>query len=304
MKPGTSSVTPHANDHIAALMPEAQPGRSAPGLNVHVHAERRPAQRAQASAAGESTALSLPLKGRVAVVTGSSRGIGRAIADELTRQGASCVYNCVSSIEALQRLMFERAPQAGRSIAVQADVSEPDACAKLMQKALEEFGQIDILVNNAGITRDKTLRKMSGEDWHTVIDHDLNSVFYCTRAALPHMIERGHGRIVNVSSIIAQTGNVGQANYAAAKAGMIGFTKSVAREVARHGITVNAVCPGFIETDMLGAVPEEAKQRIVSQIPLGRFGHASEVAALVRFLVAEGAWITGQQFNVNGGMYM
>src|SRR6185295_149391 len=143
---------------------------------------------------------------------------------ELMNKGANCVYNCVTSIEALQRLMFERPLQAGRSIAVQADVSEPDACAKLVEHALAEFGQIDILVNNAGITRDRTLRKMADEDWHKVMEYDLNSVFYCTRAALPHMIERGHGRIVNVSSIIGQTGNVGQSNYAAAKAGMIGFT--------------------------------------------------------------------------------
>jgi acetoacetyl-CoA reductase len=264
--------------------------------------ERRPLGRTPPI--GEDLRENLPLKGRVAVVTGSSRGIGRAIADELLGQGANCVYNCVTSIEALQRLMFERPQQAGRSIAVQADVSEPDACARLVETAIKEFGQVDILVNNAGITRDKTVRKMSGEDWHKVIDYDLNSVFYCTRAVLPNMIERGHGRIVNVSSIIGQTGNLGQANYAAAKAGMIGFTKSVAREVARHGVTVNAVCPGFIETDMLNAVPEDVRQKIVAGIPIGRFGKAQEVAALVRFLVAEGAWITGQQFNVNGGMYM
>jgi acetoacetyl-CoA reductase len=249
----------------------------------------------------------LPLHGRVALVTGSRRGIGRAIADELMRQGASCVYNCVSSIEALQRLMFERPAQSqsgGRSIALQADVRRPENCVRLVETALKGFGQLDILVNNAGITRDRTLRKMSDEDWHQVIDYDLNSVYYCTKAVLPYMIERGYGRIVNVSSIIGQTGAPGQANYAAAKAGMIGFTKSVAREAARYGVTVNAVCPGFIETDMLKAVPDEAKEKIVGQIPLGRFGSAGEVAAMVRFLAAEGAWITGQQFNVNGGMHM
>jgi acetoacetyl-CoA reductase len=297
MKSGVSE-TVSASDHAQAA-PFAEERARTPALDRRVsgRAERR------AAPAG-AVATHLPLKGRVAVVTGSSRGIGRAIADELMAQGASCVYNCVSSIEALQQLMFERRPLAGRSIAVQADVSQPGASTNLMEQALAAFGQIDILVNNAGITRDKTLRKMSEDDWNKVIEYDLNSVFHCTRAVLPHMTERGYGRIINVSSIIGQTGNLGQSNYAAAKAGMIGFTKSIAREVARYGITVNAVCPGFIETDMLKAVPDEAREKIVAQIPLGRFGRPSEVAAMVRFLAAEGGWITGQQFNVNGGMYM
>jgi acetoacetyl-CoA reductase len=261
-------------------------------------AERKPLERTPAAREA------LPLKDRVALVTGSSRGIGRAIADELMRQGAHCVYNCMNSIEALERLLFERHGHAGRSIGVQADVSKPQACEQLVKRTLDEFGRVDILVNNAGITRDKTLRKMTDEDWHKVMEYDLNSVFYLTRLALPHMIEKQYGRIVNVSSIIGQTGNLGQANYAAAKAGMVGFTKSVAREVARYGITVNAVCPGFIDTDMLHAVPEDARQKIIAQIPLARFGRPEEVAAMVRFLVAEGEWVTGQQFNVNGGMHM
>ena len=286
-----------------ALSPQSlNPGTALRAPVIEPIVERVPREpRANRAEAVNET---LPLKGRVAIVTGSSRGIGRAIADELMRQGADCVYNCLTSIEALQRLMFERPAQAGRSIAVRADVSHPEECARLVQQAMSEFGHVDILVNNAGITRDRTLRKMTTEEWDQVIDYDLNSVFHCTRAALPHMLERGFGRIVNVSSIIGQTGNLGQANYAAAKAGMIGFTKSVAREVARSGVTVNAVCPGFIDTDMLNAVPDEARQKIIAQIPMGRFGNPGEVAALVRFLVAEGAWITGQQFNVNGGMYM
>ena len=297
MKSGTSGGVNDPNRSAAALWAD---GRSPePFVAERVpESERKPLQRTPPERAA------LPLKDRVALVTGSSRGIGRAIADELMRQGANCVYNCVSSIDALQQLMFERHGSPGRSIAVQADVSKPDACKRMVERTMEEFGRIDILVNNAGITRDRTMRKMTEEDWLNVIDHDLNSVFYCTRLVLPHMTERGYGRIVNVCSIIGQTGNIGQANYAAAKAGMIGFTKSVAREVARNGITVNAVCPGFIATDMLGAVPEEARQKVLSQIPLGRFGKSEEVAAMVRFLVTEGEWITGQQFNINGGMYM
>ena len=294
MKSGTSGEIRDPNQNAAALWADGSPT----DLVADRVAERRAATRMPPERAD------LPLRDRVALVTGSSRGIGRAIADELMRQGAHCLYNCVSSIDALQQLMFGREGRAGRSVAVQADVGDPQQCRRLLDRALEEFGRVDILVNNAGITRDRTLRKMSDEDWLQVINADLNSVFYCTRLALPHMIERGYGRVVNVSSIIGQTGNPGQANYAAAKAGMIGFTKSVAREVARHGITVNAVCPGFIDTDMLAAVPQEAKQKVLGQIPLGRFGKSDEVAAMVRFLVAEGGWITGQQFNVNGGMYM
>jgi len=298
MKSGVSESVSTSDRGAAAPFTEER--KRAPFVEGRV----TPRPEGRAPAQGTEVASHLPLKGRVALVTGSSRGIGRAIADELMSQGANCVYNCVTSIDALQTLMFERRPFAGRSIAVQADVSQPEACTRLMEHALREFGQIDILVNNAGITRDKTLRKMTDSDWNEVIQYNLNSVFHCTRAALPHMIERGHGRIINVSSIIGQTGNLGQANYAAAKAGMIGFTKSVAREVARNNITVNAVCPGFIDTDMLKAVPDEARAKIVSQIPLGRFGRATEIAAMVRFLASEGGWITGQQFNVNGGMYM
>jgi len=293
MESGTSQPLRDPNQNAAALWADGSP--------TGLVADRVPAGERRRT---PPETQALPLKDRVALVTGSSRGIGRAIADELMRQGAHCVYNCVSSIDALQQLMFGREARPGRSVAVQADVGDPQQCQRLLDRALEEFGRIDILVNNAGITRDRTLRKMTEEDWLKVVNADLNSVFFCTRLALPPMIERGYGRIVNVSSIIGQTGNVGQANYAAAKAGMIGFTKSVAREVARHGITVNAVCPGFIDTDMLAAVPEDARQKIIGNIPLGRFGKSEEVAAMVRFLVCEGAWITGQQFNVNGGMHM
>jgi NAD(P)-dependent dehydrogenase (short-subunit alcohol dehydrogenase family) len=174
----------------------------------------------------------------------------------------------------------------------------------MVQRVVDELGPIDILVNNAGLNKDRTLRKMSVEEWEAVINTDLNSVFYCTKLVLDGMIERSYGRIINMASIIGQMGNVGQSNYAAAKAGMIAFTKSAAQELARFNITVNALTPGFIETDMLAGVPEEPKAALLARIPLGRFGTAEEVATLVTYILTEGDWITGQQFNINGGMYM
>jgi NAD(P)-dependent dehydrogenase (short-subunit alcohol dehydrogenase family) len=174
----------------------------------------------------------------------------------------------------------------------------------MVEKTLDEFGQVDILVNNAGVNRDRTLRRMSVDEWQEVINTDLNSAFYCTSAVTPHMIERTYGRIINMSSIIGQMGNVGQSNYAAAKAGLIAFTKSAAQELARYNITVNAMCPGFVETDMVIALTDEVKEALISRIPLGRFGKPEEVASFCRYLCTEGDWITGQQFNPNGGMYM
>lgn len=248
------------------------------------------------------------LEGQVAIVTGASRGIGRAIARELAATGASVVINYFTSEEAAQDLLCElnqNPTVAGqRHIAVRAGVAHIDDVEAMVGRAIEEFGKIDILVNNAGVNRDRTLRRMSPGEWQEVLNVDLTSVFYCTRAVAPHMIERNYGRIVNISSIIGQTGNIGQANYAAAKAGIIAFTKSAAQEFARYNITVNAICPGFVETDMLLSVPEEPKQAILGRIPLGRFGRPEEVATFVRYLVGEGDWITGQQFNINGGMFM
>jgi NAD(P)-dependent dehydrogenase (short-subunit alcohol dehydrogenase family) len=163
---------------------------------------------------------------------------------------------------------------------------------------------VDILVNNAGINRDRTIARMSVDEWDTVIKTDLSSMFYCTSAVVPGMRERNYGRIINISSLIGQMGNVGQANYAAAKAGMIAFTKTAARELARNQITVNAVCPGFVETEMVGVLSDEVKQAILANIPLGRFGTAEEVAAIVRFLCVEGGFFTGAQLSPNGGQYM
>ncbi len=241
---------------------------------------------------------------QVAIVTGASRGIGRAVAKELADHGAAVVVNYFQSQEPAEALVTEITGGGGKAIAVRANVGEPDDAQALAQRALDEFGRIDILVNNAGVNRDRSLRRMSTEEWQEVINTDLNSAFYCTSAVLPDMVERKYGRIINMSSIIGQMGNIGQANYAAAKAGLIAFSKSAAQELARYNITVNAMCPGFIETDMVIALSDEVKEALISRIPLGRFGRPDEVAAFIRFLVTEGDWITGQQFNPNGGMYM
>jgi len=174
----------------------------------------------------------------------------------------------------------------------------------MVKKTLDTFGQIDILINNSGITRDRTLRKMSKEEWDQVIGVDLTSVFNCTQQVLSHMLDRKRGRIVSISSFVGQAGNLGQTNYAAAKAGIIGFTKALALETARSGITVNAVCPGFTESDMLMNVPENIRQRILDRIPMVRFGKVEEIAACVRFLVTEGDYITGEAISINGGIYM
>jgi len=244
------------------------------------------------------------LEGQVAVVTGASRGIGRACAEELAREGAAIVVNYFTNQEAADALVGDIVSKGGRAIAVRAGVGHPDDCKALIEKTIETYGRIDILVNNAGVNRDRTLKRLSTDEWLEVINTDLNSVFYCTSAAIPHMVERNYGRIIVMSSIIGQTGNPGQANYAAAKAGMIAFAKSAAKELARNNITVNAMCPGFVETDMVIALTDEVKEALLKQIPLGRFGRPQEVAAFVRFLCTEGDWITGQQFNPNGGQYM
>jgi NAD(P)-dependent dehydrogenase (short-subunit alcohol dehydrogenase family) len=244
------------------------------------------------------------LAGQVAVVTGASRGIGRACAEELAREGAAVVVNYFTNQDSAEALVGEIASKGGRAIAVRAGVGHPDDCKALIERTIETYGQIDILINNAGVNRDRVLKRMSIDEWQEVINTDLNSAFYCTSAAIPHMIERNYGRIVVMSSIIGQMGNVGQANYAAAKAGLIAFAKSAAKELARNNITVNAMCPGFVETDMVIALTDEVKANLLKQIPLGRFGKPEEVASFVRYLCTEGSWITGQQFNPNGGQYM
>ena len=244
------------------------------------------------------------LDGQVAVVTGASRGIGRACALELARHGAHVVVNYVANADAAEETRDAIHEIGGTVVLVKADISDADSASDLIETAVEELGKVDILVNNAGINRDRTLSRLSVEEWDEVIATNLSGMFYCTRAAVPHMREANYGRIINISSVIGQMGNIGQANYGATKAGMIGFTKTAARELARNNITVNAVCPGFVSTEMVTALPENIQDNIKAQIPLGRFGEPEEIAAVVRFLCTEGGWFTGAQLSPNGGQYM
>jgi NAD(P)-dependent dehydrogenase (short-subunit alcohol dehydrogenase family) len=190
------------------------------------------------------------------------------------------------------------------AVAIGADVSKPDQARRLIEETLDRFGRIDVLVNNAGITIDKTMRKLTTDEWDTVVQVDLNSCYYTVKPALEHFIEQQSGKIINISSFVGEAGNFGQTNYAAAKAGIIGFTKAAAQELARYKVTVNAICPGFIETEMFAVVPEEVKERIRKRIPLGRIGQPGEVARVVRFLAEDGDYITGQTISINGGIYM
>ena len=243
------------------------------------------------------------LRDRVAIITGASRGIGRAVALALAAEGANVVVNYASSSAAAQDVVAAITDAGGSAIALQADVSKLEQIDALVKDTLEKFGRIDILVNNAGITRDTLLLRMKPEDWQAVIDLNLTGVFLCTKAVSKVMLKQRSGRIINIASVAGQMGNPGQANYSAAKAGVIGFTKTVAKELAVRGITVNAVAPGFIVTDMTSDLKSE---EILKYIPLGRYGEPEEVAGMVRFLAADSAaaYITGQVFNVDGGMVM
>ncbi len=246
------------------------------------------------------------LEGKVALVTGASRGIGAAIARELAEYGATLALNYARGAEAAENVAEEVRVngKVGEVMTVGADVSDLDQVRSMIEQIWQRFGRLDILINNAGITRDRTFRKLTPEDWHEVIDTDLNGVFYCIHAAMPHLIEQGHGQIVNISSIVAQMGNVGQANYAAAKGGLFSFSKTLALEWARYNITVNCIAPGFIDTDMLAKVPENYREQIRNSIPLKRFGKPEDIAKAVRFLCTDAEYITGQVIAVNGGMYM
>lgn len=244
------------------------------------------------------------LEGRVAIVTGGSRGIGAAIALELARYGVKIVLNYVTRKELAEKIAAEIKEVGGDALIVQADVSNHEQALYLVNEAVNRYGRLDILVNNAGITRDSTFKKLTQEDWRKVIDVNLNSVYNTTSAALPYLQESDAGRIINISSIIGQSGGFGQTNYAAAKAGLIGYTKSLALELAKSNVTVNTICPGFIGTEMVQAIPEKVLAGIVEKVPQKRLGKPEEIASGVVFLCKDGAYITGQQLNINGGLYM
>lgn len=245
------------------------------------------------------------LGGKVAIVTGSSRGIGRAVAIQLAKAGAKVVVNYAGNKAAAEEVVELVKANGGEAVLCQGDVSKAEVAEELVKTAVDAFGRVDILVNNAGITRDTLLIRMKEEDWDSVLTTNLKGVFNCTKAVARVMMKQKSGKIVNMASVIGQMGNAGQANYAAAKAGVIGFTKATARELASRGITVNAVAPGFILTDMTAAVPEQAKEEHAKQIPLGRPGTPEDVAVAVLFLASDAAnYITGQTVNVDGGMVM
>ncbi len=242
----------------------------------------------------------MDLSNRVAIVTGAARGIGRAIALKLAEKGASAV---VSDIAEAGSVAEEIKALGRQGLAVTADVSVPADVTRLVDATISAYGRVDILVNNAGITRDQLLLRMSDEDWDKVLSVDLKSVFLCTRAVLRHMIKQRWGRIISMASIVGIVGNAGQANYAAAKAGIIGFTRSIAREVASRGITANAIAPGFIDTTMTQKLDETQREELKKRIPLGYFGTPQDVAEAVAFLASEKArYITGQVLNVDGGL--
>jgi NAD(P)-dependent dehydrogenase (short-subunit alcohol dehydrogenase family) len=247
--------------------------------------------------------MSEDMAGHVALVTGGVRGIGLAISERLIGKGVVVAAGYSRNVEAAEAFLSQH-DGSGASIH-QGNIGKAGDCERVVNEVIERHGRLDILVNNAGVTVDRTVRKMAPDEWNHVIEVNLNGAFYMCRAAIPHMIERGYGRIVNISSVIGEIGNIGQANYAASKSGLFGLTMSLARECANKGITVNTVAPGFIRTDMVAAVPEEALARVVERIPVGRLGEADEVARVVEFLAdPESAYITGDVYSINGGLAM
>jgi 3-oxoacyl-[acyl-carrier protein] reductase len=243
----------------------------------------------------------MDLTGKTALVTGSGRGIGKAIADRLASAGATVVINDIT--DAAEASAKELQEKGLKSLFIKADISSSQEVDRMLEKMNTELGRVDILVNNAGITRDALTLRMTNEDWEAVINVNLKSVFYCTRAALKYMVKQRYGRIINISSVTGIIGNPGQINYAAAKAGIIGMTRTVSKEMASRQITVNAICPGFIETDMTAKIPDKLKEEAKKRIPAGVFGTPQDVAETVAFLASDAArYITGQYLAVDGGM--
>jgi len=245
------------------------------------------------------------LVNRIAVVTGASRGIGRGIALELARRGATVVVNYVSSAAAAENVVQEICQAGGQAIAVQADVSNFEQASSLIQAALDAYGRVDILVNNAGTTRDALIMRMKEEEWDTVITTNLKSAWNCCKAVVRPMLKQRYGRIINMTSVSGIVGNEGQSNYSASKAGLIGLTRSLARELASRTITVNAVAPGFVATDLTAKLPANIAERLNEHIPLGRWGTVEDVAYAVAFLASdEAGYITGHVLSVDGGLAM
>ncbi|WP_049899937.1 beta-ketoacyl-ACP reductase [Halococcus agarilyticus] len=245
----------------------------------------------------------MSLENQTCVVTGASRGIGRGIAEELGRQGANVVVNYRSSEAAAHEVVDTVEDDGGEAIAVQADVAEYDAVAAMAESVHDAFGPADVLVNNAGLTVDRTFGNMSREDWERVINVNLGGVYNCTHCLFDDIQEADHGRLINISSVVGQQGNYGQANYATTKSGLFGFTRTIALELARTGSTANCVAPGFVETDMLDEVSEEVQEKILQRIPLNRFASIEDVTGIVRFVAGEeSSYMTGQILAVNGGM--
>ena len=249
--------------------------------------------------------MKITLTDRVAIVTGGSRGIGRAISTALAAAGATVVVNYRGNAAAADETIAAITASGGKAIAIQADVANGDDVKRLFSEVNSAYGRLDILVNNAGITRDTLMMRMKDDDWDAVLDTNLKSQFLTTRAAISTMVRARYGRIINITSVVGLMGNAGQANYAAAKAGIIGFTKSVAREIGSRSITVNAVAPGFIDTELTAVLNDDMREALKKQIPLGRLGSPEDVAGVVTFLASDqAAYITGQTFNCDGGMVM
>ncbi|MGE7608515.1 3-oxoacyl-[acyl-carrier-protein] reductase [Peribacillus frigoritolerans] len=245
------------------------------------------------------------LKGKKALVTGASRGIGREVALELARQGADVAINYSGSEAKANEVVDEIKALGRKAFAIQCDVANSESVTSMIKEVVEQFDRVDILVNNAGITRDNLLMRMKEDEWDSVINTNLKGVFLCTKAVTRQMMKQRSGRIINMASIVGVSGNAGQANYVAAKAGVIGLTKTTAKELASRGITVNAIAPGFISTDMTGELPEDVQKAMLDQIPLARFGDPKDIAAVASFLASDASkYMTGQTLHVDGGMVM